>query len=399
MLKWIHSVKALYVFPLRNHQYILWRRSCLCYRQQLITREKYTILPQMLQNKHFHRSSVNSAAPIIAPLLVKLTTPLSRVVFLLLGRRFRKWWKSLPHEKKHKYVNTLIKNRNRAMVTLGMILGVSFSYYVYHLENTPVTGRKRFMILNNEQLEKVADVQWRNISRDLSEFRLPIDHPAHMRVYRVATRILNANISKEVKELKWEINVINNDEVNAFVLANGQIYVFTGMLAIAANDGELAGVLGHEMAHAILGHSAEHLSHAGFVNLYSTAILATIWAILPSDVLAFAASWIQSSIEDLIITLPYSRKLEKEADEVGLKLAARACFDVREVPKFWERMHSIDKHSIVQKNDWLSTHPSHENRVGWLTEWLPDALMLRQNLNCPELREFQNTTKKAFLLK
>ena len=270
---------------------------------------------------------------------------------------------------------------------------------MYHLENTPVTGRKRFMILNNEQLEKVADVQWRNISRDLSEFRLPVDHPAHMRVYRVATQILNANISKEVKELKWEINVINNDEVNAFVLANGQIYVFTGMLAIAANDGELAGVLGHEMAHAILGHSAEHLSHAGFVNLYSTAILATIWAILPSDVLAFAASWIQSSIEDLIITLPYSRKLEKEADEVGLKLAARACFDVREVPKFWERMHSIDKHSIVQKNDWLSTHPSHENRVGWLTEWLPDALMLRQNLKCPELREFQNTAKKAFLLK
>ena len=374
MLKWIHSVKALYVFPLRSHQYILWRRSCLCYRQQLITREKYTILPQMLQNKHFHRSSVNSAAPIIAPLLVKLTTPLSRVVFLLLGRRFRKWWKSLPHEKKHKYVNTLIKNRNRAMGTLGMILGVSFSYYVYHLENTPFTGRKRFMILNNEQLEKVADVQWRNISRDLSEFRLPVDHPAHMRVYRVATQILNANISKEVKELKWGINVINNDEVNAFVLANGQIYVFTGMLAIAANDGELAGVLGHEMAHAILGHSADHLSHAGFVNLCSTAILATIWAILPSDVLAFAASLIQSSIEDLIITLPYSRKLEKEADEVGLKLAARACFDVREVPKFWERMHSIDKHSIVQKNDWLSTHPSHENRVGWLTEWLPDAL-------------------------
>ena len=83
-----------------------------------------------------------------------------------------------------------------------------------------------------------------------------------------------------------------------------------------------------------MNHSAEMLSLSGFFNIFSLAILTLIWAVIPTDGIAFVASLAQNTVEDLVINLPYSRKLECEADEVGLLLAARACFDVRYVPRF-----------------------------------------------------------------
>ena len=230
-------------------------------------------------------------------------------------------------------------------------------------------------------------------------FILGVVRTTHMKVFKIAKRILEANSSKEVNLFNWEINVIDSKEVNAFVLANGQIYVYTGMLETVANDNELAGILGHEMAHAILNHSAEQLSRTGFINVYSIALLTLLWAVVPSDGLAIIASWLQSTVEDVLITLPYSRKLEKEADEVGLLMAARACFDIRHVPKFWERMHMEERDLVFQQNDWLSTHPSHENRVTWLHEWLPTALQLREDFKCPELTHFFAEAKKIYVEK
>ena len=358
----------------------------LCQQNQVIFINK-----TFKANTQFHTSSSLKVAPFLAPVLVKLTTPLSRLVVLLLGRRYRKWWANLPKDKKEKYIYSLTKNRNRILGVFAACFGLSAGYYLYHLEQTPVTGRRRFMILSKDQLEEVANVQWRNLDVELAKHRLAINHPAHMRVFRIAKRILEANVSKEVNALKWEINVIDNDDINAFVLANGQMYVYTGMLKNVANDNELAGVIGHEMAHAILNHSAEHLSRSGFFNIFSIAVLAALWAFVPSDGWALIGSWLHSNVEDILITYPYSRKLEREADEIGLLLAARACFDVRHVPKFWERMQYREKDSIEQQTEWLSTHPSHENRVTWLVAGLPNALALRNEFKCPELTKFMDT--------
>lgn len=367
-----------------------------CPTNYMASLPKETPTPLRCRNKKhapFHTSSGQHAAPFLAPILLKLTTPLSRLVFLLLGRRFRKWWQRLPALTKEKYMLGLTKNRNRLLVFLTLFGGTSAAYYVFHLEETPVTGRRRFMILSKNQLEEVANVQWRNLDSNLSSLRLPVNHLQHMKVVRIAKRILEANASKEVNNLNWEVNVINSKDVNAFVLANGQMYVYTGMLDAVTNDNELAGILGHEMAHAVLNHSAEHLSRAGFVNVYSIGLLTLLWAIVPTDGLAVVASWLQSVVEDLLISLPYSRKLEREADEVGLLMAARACFDVRHVPKFWERMRLVEKDAIEQQNDWLSTHPSHKNRIVWLQDLLPHALALRSDFKCPELTHFWDSAQ------
>lgn len=392
---------------LHNHRTVIFSSTrnptCTCRSLQLAS-QNTVLTSRKLSTRNFYQhhgtliyckrtfktSATSHAAPVLGPLLVKLSTPLSRLAFVLFGRRVRNWWANLPPERKNRYLSFISKSRHRFIVGMLGFGGLSMAYYYYHLEETPVTGRKRFMILNDEQLKKIAMAEWKMLDDGLEKLKLPIHHPLHKKVYNIVHRILSANRSKEVASYVWEVNVVkNDDEVNAFVLANGQIYVYTGMLNAVANEHELAGILGHEISHAILNHSAEMLSLSGFFNIYSSAIVALLWAFIPTDGFALLASLFQNFIEDLLINLPYSRKLEKEADEVGLLLAARACYDIRHVPMFWNRMQNHAEFGVkTGKTDWLSTHPTNESRVKWLESVLPDALALRREFKCPRLKEF-----------
>ena len=336
-----------------------------------------------------------NVGPAIGPVLVKLATPLYRFGFMYIGRRFRRYWNDLPRERKSTYVNLFTKSKRGIYGGVLLVGGFSTIYFVSHLEETPVTKRRRFMILNSNQLEEVAKVEWRNLDESLDKNKLPVHDPRYQKVYKIVKRILVANQSKEVNALKWEVNVVDSEEVNAFVMANGKIYVFTGMLKAIHNDNELAGVIGHEIAHAILNHSAETLSLSGFFNIFSLALVTMIWTVIPSDGVALIASVAQDVVEDLLVNLPYSRKLESEADEVGLLLAARACYDVRYVPRFWHRMHLQGEGDLIHPVfDWFSTHPTNVSRVQQIDGLLPEALELRRFFKCPELKEFYESTQR-----
>ena len=370
-------------------------RSCIQIRYPYLALKKPRCVLLPAQVRNFKTSCPRHAAPLLGPILVKLTGPLYRIGFLLLGRRFRNYWNSLPPETRAKYSQVFTKSKRRVYGGIFAFGGFSLVYYLSHIEETPVTHRKRFMIVNNRQLEDIAAIQWRSIDDTLEKSKLPINHPQHQKVFQIVKRILMANQSKEVNQIKWRVNVIESDEVNAFVLANGQVYVHTGILASIRNDNELAGVLGHEIAHAILNHSAELLSMAGFFNVFSLALLTLTWAFIPTDGTAFVVSLLQNTVEDLLINLPYSRKLEREADEVGLLLAARACYDVRYVPHFWHRMH-IEQEGGGSSNivKWFSTHPTNESRVKHIDGLLPEALELRSYFQCPELKEFYDASHR-----
>lgn len=105
--------------------------------------------------------------------------------------------------------------------------------------------------------------------------------------------------------------------------------------------------------------------------------IALIWAMFP-DLLAIVLQALGVNIADILLTLPYSRKLENEADYVGLKLAAKACFDVREAVVLWGLMRSLTELNVASKEiPWLSTHPNHEDRERNLSAKLPEAINLR----------------------
>lgn len=169
---------------------------------------------------------------------------------------------------------------------------------------------------------------------------------------------------------------------------NGKIFVFTGILQAVADINQLAFVLGHEMAHALIGHAAEQASLSHVLDLLSMVLLTMIWAMCPRDSLALLGQWIQGKLVQLLFNRPYSRKLEAEADQVGLQLAAKACVDVRAGPVFWQKMElSNQLFEGSTMPEWLSTHPSHRNRITHLDQLIPEAIKLRERCGCPALSD------------
>ena len=113
---------------------------------------------------------------------------------------------------------------------------------------------------------------------------------------------------------------------------------------------------------------AEALNYANFLNGLLIIPMAVLWAFIPSAGIAYITDKFVQKVSELIIELPYSRLMENEADEVGLRLAAKACFDVREAPVIWGHMHlekimnETEEEQAYRKKgvtlDFLSTHPS-----------------------------------------
>ncbi|CAI9583492.1 unnamed protein product [Staurois parvus] len=190
----------------------------------------------------------------------------------------------------------------------------------------------------------------------------------------------------EVAKIEWTLHVVDKPIINAYVLPNGQIFVFTGMLGAVADSNQLAFILSHEIAHAILDHTAEKVSVSHLLDFLFMISLVMIWAICPMDSLAVLGHWIQSKLQEYVFERPYSRTLETEADKVGLELAAKACVDVRASSVFWKQMVVMETYGDEPHiPEVLSTHPSHERRAVYLDRLIPKALKLRESCDCPPL--------------
>ncbi|ESO89687.1 hypothetical protein LOTGIDRAFT_124995, partial [Lottia gigantea] len=261
------------------------------------------------------------------------------------------------------------------------------SYYYYHIEYTPITGRKRYKAFTSSQFRKISEAEAEMYIEQYRDKLLPATHPAAIRVQKITARLLQGN--KELQEMvinndikSWSICVVDEPVRNAFVLPSGHIFVFTGMLNFIDNDNQLAVVIGHEMSHAYLSHAAELMSNAQFLDMLIIFLMAALWTIIPSDGIALITQWYYHKSIDLMCRLPYSRKLEKEADYVGIQFAAKSCFDVREGSVFWSKMSQVEKLETKVTNEstyvpeWLSTHPLSEKRVDHIDNLLPKVSIL-----------------------
>jgi predicted Zn-dependent protease len=155
----------------------------------------------------------------------------------------------------------------------------------------------------------------------------------------------------------WEVQVFEDKNVNAFALPGGKIGVYTGLLNVAKTPDQLAAVLGHEVSHVIAEHGNARMS----------AALATQAGLTAAEIYAASSGNDQAQILGLLglgaqvgILLPYSRSQESEADLLGLDLMARAGFDPRQAVALW---HNMAQAGGEQPPEFLSTHPSHENRI------------------------------------
>ncbi|XP_037526945.1 metalloendopeptidase OMA1, mitochondrial [Rhipicephalus sanguineus] len=335
---------------------------------------------QMTRTVNFHTSPQRCIHPIFLIAAKQITKGLA----IITGRGFRKWWKALPADKKAYFISVAVKNKWKIAGYFGVAWGIGGIYYFSHIQETPITHRRRFVAFTRDQFRKISDFEFEMQYELFKPHLLPAVHPVYHRVVRVANQLLHGNKDiPEIHDVTWSVSVIDSPMKNAFVMPNGQIFVFAGMLEICGNDEQLGNVLAHEMAHCVLGHGAEQVSYAHLIDFALVGFLAAIWAIMPTDGIAVVTHWFFEKVVSLLLRLPYSRKLELEADEVGLQLAAKACFDVREASAFWTKMSLMG--NALDDVEFISTHPSHEHRSEHLDNLMNKAIELRRQCHCPRL--------------
>ncbi len=167
----------------------------------------------------------------------------------------------------------------------------------------------------------------------------------------------------------WQFVVFESDQANAFALPGGRVGVFTGMLQVAADEAQLATVLGHEVGHVNARHGAERMVTEHFIALglrLVAALLAFGDVQIPPDLLVALGA----SAAELGIVRPFSRTQELEADALGLDYMAQAGYEPTAAIAFWRRMQQIAGDG--GQPDFLATHPSSARRIEELLERLPE---------------------------
>jgi predicted Zn-dependent protease len=171
-------------------------------------------------------------------------------------------------------------------------------------------------------------------------------------------------------DFKWEFNVIESDTQNAFCLPGGKVAVYTGLLPVCQDEGGLAVVMSHEVAHAIARHGGERMTYQTAQNLGKSAVGMVMQNREEQQKQILLTAYGAASQYGVI--LPYSRKHELEADHIGLMMMAKAGYDPSCAPGFWERFSSLKAGG--EPMELLSTHPSDQRRAAQLRELLPQAM-------------------------
>ncbi|GAA4468881.1 M48 family metallopeptidase [Nemorincola caseinilytica] len=185
----------------------------------------------------------------------------------------------------------------------------------------------------------------------------------------VNTYLAGKGKSDLVSGYQWEFNLVNNAEVNAWCLPGGKIVVYSGIMPLMPTDADLAVVMGHEIAHAILKHGNERMSQQLLVQ-YGGAALSTMLSTKPQETRELFSN--VYGISSTLGVLAYSRKQETEADEMGLYIMATAGYDPNTAVSFWERMKASS--SGAKPPVFLSTHPNDDQRIKDIQGFLPEAM-------------------------
>ena len=226
-----------------------------------------------------------------------------------------------------------------------------------------------------ESIEKSASLQYQQTMSQANEKKAlaPDNHPQVIRLRTISQRLIPFALewNPRAKDWKWEVNLINSKQINAYCMPGGKIAFYTGILEqLKLTDDEVAMVMGHEIAHALREHARERMGKSAVTNGGAQilgAIVGQKYGIDP-NITNMAASGAAN-----LLTLKFSRGNESEADLVGMELAARAGYDPRSGVTLWQKMGAANKGAPPQ---WLSTHPSGDTRIKDIEANLPKVMPL-----------------------
>jgi predicted Zn-dependent protease len=234
---------------------------------------------------------------------------------------------------------------------------------------TSPTGRHQLMIVSEDSAIAASKQAYVEMLQPYAQKgKLDNDPAVKARVERIAGRLVAQAVKMrpETSSWEWAIKVIDDPEtVNAWAMAGGKMAIYTGLITkVQPTDDELAQVLGHEIAHALAKHSAEKMSVAMASNM---GVLA-VGVLTDTRGLALTGAALAAA---LAVQMPNSRAAESEADRIGIELAAKAGYDPRAAVTLWQKMARAGG---SRPPEFLSTHPSPENRERRLAELAPQMM-------------------------
>jgi predicted Zn-dependent protease len=262
-------------------------------------------------------------------------------------------------------------NRFKAYI-LSLIILTAF---IISCSSVPITGRKQLNLIPDSQMLSMSFQQYNDF---ISTNKLSADANNTEMVKRVGSNIENAvqrymsqnNMADRLEGYKWEFNLVESPDVNAWCMPGGKVVVYTGILPITQNESGLAVVMGHEVAHAIAEHGGERMSQILLTQLGGLALSEA----LSSQPQKTRDLWlgVYGLGAQVGVLLPYSRTHESEADRLGLIFMSMAGYDPNVAVDFWERMAAQKQGQAPP--EFLSTHPSDRTRIEDIKKNLPEAL-------------------------
>ena len=239
--------------------------------------------------------------------------------------------------------------------------------------------RSQFMMISAAQIERISASSFEQQAKAAQKKNILITSgPQYERLKTIANRLIpqTAVFRDDTHSWNWGLQLIDSPLVNATCAPGGRITFYSGIInKLNLTDDEIAAIMGHEIAHAVREHGRERVSQAMAQNVIANVALAAAGAGSAQSIDA------ANQIMQYVLVLPNSRQNEKEADAIGLEIAARGGYDPRAAITLWEKMSKESK----GKNppEFLSTHPSNENRIKELSALMPRVMPLYEAAKRP----------------
>ena len=234
----------------------------------------------------------------------------------------------------------------------------------------PDSGRRTFTLISPDQEKEMGLSSFKKIKQEKLVSTNPTYNAQLQRVGRRLQRVI------PMPNADWEFVVFDDSTPNAFALPGGKVGVHTGLFQITQDDAGLAAVVGHEIAHVVARHGAERVSRQALAAIGGVALGVAInqnAEMSTAQKVAILGAYGAGATVGVI--LPFSRKQETEADELGSLYMARAGYDPRESIGIWERFAAYRARSGGSKSiPWLSTHPTDAARIASLKQYMPRAM-------------------------
>lgn len=234
---------------------------------------------------------------------------------------------------------------------------------------TSPTGRSQIILFPESQMTEMGSAAFTSMqqSEQVSSNRQQNQYVNC--IVDALVPILNKK-APDMRDTRWETKVFVDDAPNAFALPGGKVGVHTGMFKVAENQDQLASVLGHEIGHVWAKHGNARVSNQFLTTtgLQLAAVAAGEPTAEKQQLLGLLGAGAQVGV-----LLPFNRKDESEADEIGLELMAGAGFDPRASVQLWKNMKKLSGNN---QPEFMSTHPSNDTRINDLEARMNNAMTL-----------------------